>query len=500
MRGNGYRNILILIVLTGVLLTAAQVYFTFQNYKVNKQRFINDVQIALDLSIEKYFAERARKNFYFFKMDVGDTLIKDKEAIATVTALSNVDSILKEATPSIQLNRRSGKVDSNKLSVVWSQVSASDDTSLVDSIIHNFRSTTIKNLGESGSDDIELTSRFEHLTQKVMISISEELLDIGKLFVDVEEELKRKNLSIDFAINQRSGDRTTSVGTSKPSFLTTTAKSSYLGSNRSVDLDFENSTLSILSRGISDLVISVLLIGWVMGSMIHLYRTIGKQKQIAEIKDDLISNITHEFKTPIATISSALEGITHFNEDNDLEKTKRYLSVSNDQLGRLNGMVEKLLETAALDKRRLELNLEEIDLVAWTQKVVQRFNMISNGKRIVFECIKDSLVGKIDLFHFENAIGNLVDNAIKYGGENIVVRLNGLDAKVEWEIEDDGGTIPKASHDLVFEKLYRVPTGNQHDIKGFGIGLFYARSIVELHGGSLNLESAKDKTLFRITV
>lgn len=466
----------------------AQVYFTAQNYRVNQQRFINDVQIALDLSIEKYFSDQARTNIQIFSMNMPehDTTYSGHQIKATISTSRHLDSL-------ILFDTLEGGVHYK-----WKS-SSGVDSQWVDTIIHRQNSIGLKQISLI-NDSTRLRHTYRELTDKVMLSFSEDLIDLGKLFEEVSAELARKNLDIEFALMQESGGRKTKIGSQLSNHLTTSAKSSYLGRNRSIQMNFENATLRILKRGIIDLTLSILIVGLVIGTMVHLYRTINKQKQLAEIKDDLISNITHEFKTPIATIFSALEGVTNFNESNDQEKTKKYLAISNDQLTKLNATVEKLLETATIDKGSLDLTREEVELVSWTKKIIDRFSMVTETKTIDTEISIDSFIGSIDVFHFENTLSNLIDNAIKYGGDKILIRLYTSGKSLIWEVEDNGGNIPKHSQEQIFEKLYRIPKGNTHDVKGFGIGLFYARTIAELHDGSLTLEAAKDNTLFRLTL
>ncbi|NQZ77642.1 MAG: HAMP domain-containing histidine kinase, partial [Ekhidna sp.] len=342
---------------------------------------------------------------------------------------------------------------------------------------------------------------FEFLTQKVVVSVNQDLLDLGKLYTLIDSALTKKRIDIEFLLRQKVNGRQTSIGSlSTQNYLQAEATSALLGSRHSIAIDFENATSLILKNGISELVFSVLLIGLVLGTMGYLYKTIQDQKQLAAIKDDLISNITHEFKTPIATIFSALEGVTNFNENNDQEKTRRYLALSNDQLKKLNNMVEKMLETATIDQGKLTLNKEELEVVEWTRSLVGRFEMVLKDKTIHFETSMQSHIAKVDRFHVENALSNLIDNAIKYGGEEISIRLSGREGKLIWEVEDNGGNIPKEHRDQIFDKLYRIPTGNQHDVKGFGIGLYYARTIAGLHGGTLTLESTKNKTNFKLSI
>ncbi|MEM9340885.1 MAG: HAMP domain-containing sensor histidine kinase, partial [Bacteroidota bacterium] len=301
-----------------------------------------------------------------------------------------------------------------------------------------------------------------------------------------------------FALSQESLDGKTAIGVIGANYLSEAATSAFLGDLHSIKVYFENATLIILREGIGELVLSILLVGLVIGTLAHLYLTIGTQKQLAEIKDDLISNITHEFKTPIATIFSALEGVTNFNQSNDREKTHRYLKLSTDQLQKLNDMVEKMLETATLDQGRLTLNKEEVEVTSWTREIVKQFQLVATKKQVSFETNLGTLTHIFDRLHLENALSNLLDNAIKYGGNHIVVRLDQKRDALVWEVEDDGGNIPPAQQNKVFEKLYRIPTGNQHDVKGFGIGLHYARTITEMHGGMLTLTVSDRRTSFKL--
>ena len=217
---------------------------------------------------------------------------------------------------------------------------------------------------------------------------------------------------------------------------------------------------------------------------------------MAEVKNDLISNITHEFKTPIATIGVALESISNFNGIDDKAKTKKYINMSSEQLNKLNIMVEKLLETATLDSDSLELNREVVDVVALLKDLTHRYRVHFPEKEFNISLKVESLEAKVDLFHFENALNNILDNAVKYGGPIISVDLIPKQHSFEVLISDSGNTLSKTNKDRIFEKFYRVPKGNTHDVKGFGIGLYYTKTIIDKHGGSIDLNLAKHLTTF----
>ncbi|RZK11004.1 MAG: HAMP domain-containing histidine kinase, partial [Flavobacterium sp.] len=202
---------------------------------------------------------------------------------------------------------------------------------------------------------------------------------------------------------------------------------------------------------------------------------------------------------PITTISSAIEGIRNFNDVDDKEKTNRYLNISGQQLKKLEIMVEKLLETASLDTNELVLNKENINIVELIKSNIEKHQMVASEKEIIFHSNLEQLDCKVDLFHFENAISNLIDNAIKYGGNYIRVNLSKKGNQTSITIEDDGLGIEKAQREKIFDKFYRIPKGNVHDVKGFGIGLFYSKKIIEKHGGTLELVPNIKTTIFKIS-
>ena len=161
----------------------------------------------------------------------------------------------------------------------------------------------------------------------------------------------------------------------------------------------------------------------IITSLLYLLRVIRRQKQLAEIKNDLISNITHEFKTPITTISTALEAIQHFDALKDPEKAQKYLAISDKQLKKLHLMVEKLLETATLDSENLLLQKESLNVVDFVQKITEKQQTLTTAKTISFSSNTENFSADLDTFHFENAINNLIDNALKYGGDQIEVNI-----------------------------------------------------------------------------
>ena len=172
--------------------------------------------------------------------------------------------------------------------------------------------------------------------------------------------------------------------------------------------------------------------------------------------------------------------------------------MSNEQLGKLNKMVEKLLETATLNSDQFDLNIEEVNIANILKECIEKLRFSNPNKTISFHADSDKILANVDEFHFENALNNVLDNALKYGGDSIKVNLKN---SLEITIEDNGNGILANQQEKVFDQFYRIPTGNVHNIKGFGIGLYYTRTIIEKHGGTIVVsESKKGKTVFKITL
>jgi len=492
-----FKQIIYLITATVLLTVAAQVYTNVQNYQVNKQRFELDVQQALDLAVETYYADRARNEVFVF---TGTSTIPDSLLInnrITVSGNVAVDSVINFST-SIQASK-SWNTYIEKRDSISSEAST---------IALNMDSTTIFKLHPDSIEHIEIvnnyspgdSSELQLMAKKILASLSSGI-NFEKLEFYLAEELSRKSIDVDYVLIHTTSNKVYRSDESDVSYeLVTFSKSTYLPRTQTLAIEYENASLIILKRGAFDLLISLLIISAVLGSLLYLYRVINEQKALAEIKNDLISNITHEFKTPIATISTAIEGISIFNEANDPVKTKKYLGISSDQLKKLNGMVEKLLETASLDSDEIELSKEEFDAVEMTKKLIDKFDVIKGEKSLRFESELAESVVELDAFHMENALSNLIDNALKYGGESVSVSLRSEGEQTIWEVKDNGGGLDKQQQVRIFEKFYRVPTGNVHDVKGFGIGLYYTKTMVEKHGGSIRLDVSPNETKFSIIV
>ncbi|WP_298714242.1 HAMP domain-containing sensor histidine kinase [Chitinophaga sp.] len=226
-----------------------------------------------------------------------------------------------------------------------------------------------------------------------------------------------------------------------------------------------------------------------------MLRTILRQKRLSEVRNDFINNMTHELKTPIATVSAAVEALERFNALADPQKTANYLRISRQELQRLGDLVEKVLHIAAEEKEDLVLQTETTDLNDIISEIISNHRLKSGKKTdFTYTMLSDPLI-KADPSHLTNAINNLVDNAIKYSGEHaeISILLARRPGWVRISVIDNGIGIPYSYHNSIFEKFFRVPSGNLHNVKGFGLGLSYVKKIAEKHGGTIKVKSEPEK-------
>ena len=238
---------------------------------------------------------------------------------------------------------------------------------------------------------------------------------------------------------------------------------------------------------------SLLMLAAVAGALIYLLRTLFRQKTLEEMRLDLTHNITHELKTPIAVANAANDALLDFGAADDPARRRRYLTVIREQLAALGGMVQRILTMSVEEREEFTLRRERFALGALLDETAAKFRMKARGRADITVRVEPAdLAVKADRFHLGHVLDNLVDNALKYSGEQVSVLLAARrTAKgVELRVADDGIGMDRTAQAHIFEKFYRVPTGDRHDVKGFGLGLYYVRLIVTRHGGTVSVESA----------
>lgn len=543
MNTQKYQWLFYLITATIIATIGVQFYWNYKNYEENKRQVTNEIQLSLDNAVEEYYSSLAKSDFLtiidnnsnsvaIFKNPLN--LIKEKsyksKSIGNIINKIKPNNSEKEK-PRASINNLKFTFDENlsKEKIDSMMISAKDfviefNSDLDLDSLNNKKKDSVEVLnqitdkkkgfnlnsdgankvikyfrGKKAADSLKLIKNLK----PIFISFLDQSVEYEKIDSLIEIQLQKKGIELTTSFHHLKND--TLFHQTKDSLLATEkkylrSKSTFVKDNEAFKLVYNNPSIVALKRSSFGIFLSLLLSLAVISSLFYLLKIINQQKELAAIKNDLISNITHEFKTPIATISAAIEAIKNFNVLEDPEKTSKYLSMSSIQINKLHQMVEKLLETAMLDSEQLVLKKETVDIVDIAEKVVYKHQILAHKKELSFFTTLQPCYANVDVFHFENVISNLIDNAVKYGGNQIEMNISSVLNTIEITVVDDGNGIEKNQKEKIFDKFYRVPKGNTHDVKGFGIGLYYCKKIIEKHEGVIGLTSDKSKTIFKITI
>jgi two-component system phosphate regulon sensor histidine kinase PhoR len=248
----------------------------------------------------------------------------------------------------------------------------------------------------------------------------------------------------------------------------------------------------LLNRISSAILFSLFLVGFTILSFTLLYRNLLRQKRLGDIKNEFISNITHELKTPIATVSVAIEALRNFSASLNPQKTKEYLDISANELQRLSLLVDKVLKLSMFEKKEIELKYEPLNMRQLVDEVTSSMRLQFEKRKADVNVQTDgdtTLEG--DRLHLVSVLFNLLDNALKYsnGHPKLDVNISEAGNDLQLIVADNGIGISPEYHNRIFEKFFRVPHGNLHNAKGYGLGLSYVAHVVEQHKGNIKVES-----------
>lgn len=322
-------------------------------------------------------------------------------------------------------------------------------------------------------------------------------VSVNKLDSAYRKELAKNNITLGFRIRMGKDDAQHRKDTAVTRAFSTRPSTVGLLNPHWYQAEFANPASFLLRKITPQILFSVFLIAFTTAAFIFLYRNLASQRRLTEMKNDFISNITHELKTPIATVSVAVEALRNFGGIQSPERTKEYLDISASELQRLGLLVDKVLKLSLFENRELDLKKEPVDLKELLQEVL-------NTMKLQFEKCHATIHLEIqghyflinaDRLHITSVIYNLLDNALKYSKEkpDITVQLKHDTDFVVLAVADKGIGIPAGFTGKIFDKFFRVPTGDHHNIKGYGLGLSYVSHVVNRHGGSIGVESEPGK-------
>ena len=258
-------------------------------------------------------------------------------------------------------------------------------------------------------------------------------------------------------------------------------------------LHFPERTSHIWKNVLPMLFLTMLFISVILFAFIYSLNVIFRQKKLSEMKSDFINNMTHEFKTPIATISLATDSIVSDKIVGNKEKVGRFAKIIKQENSRMLGQVEKVLQMAQIEQQKIQLNWDDVDVHRLIQLAKENVELIvqNRGGNLTVDLAAERSVIRSDQNHLSNVIHNLLDNANKYSPEKPIIHIStkNVSQGIEMTIADQGQGMSREARKHIFDKFYRVHTGNRHDVKGFGLGLSYVKAMINAHQGSIRVQS-----------
>ncbi len=264
-------------------------------------------------------------------------------------------------------------------------------------------------------------------------------------------------------------------------------------SGESYALEYDSYQLFLVKKMIPEMLFSIFLFSCIALAFYVVYQSLQKQRKLTQLKNDFVSNVTHELKTPITTVGVAIEALSDFEVLKNPERTKEYLDISKHELNRLSILVDKVLKMSLFEKKEPELKLEPLDINTLIQDILDTMKLQFEklNAKVSFHPLEKGANLSGDKIHLTSVLYNLIDNALKYssGQPEIKIDLNNSNDQIKLSIADKGIGIASEYKTKVFEKFFRVSTGDRHNIKGYGLGLSYVASVVKKHNGNIEIES-----------
>ncbi len=451
----------LLMIATILLIAGFQAYWLNKLYEDEKQGLKKEADILFRESVYKLQLQKLKEDTLFKKLGANNFLVKIMAA--------------------------SGQMASQLDSMTFTY---SDSTT---------KDTMVR--GRLVEDRILINrSRFETTKAPMIVRTSlGESLKLEELDSSYRQELKKAKVNIGFKIaaHKINGNHKAFIDSVDTENLKTRFEIVGLTNSLAYQADLDKTTTYLLGRITYPILISFLLITLTTVSFIFLYRNLLAQKRLAVIKNDFISNITHELKTPIATVNVAIEALKNFNAAENPERTKEYLDISSSELQRLSLLVDKVLKLSLFENKEIDLKKENFDLKELTEDVIKTMQLQFQKKKALlnFESSGENFNIEADKLHITSVIYNLLDNALKYSPDNpkISIILTEKRNSLELKVHDNGIGIPAEYKEKVFDKFFRVPHGNTHNIKGYGLGLSYVHHVIQKHNGTIEIESEEGK-------
>lgn len=486
--------IIVLMTICTVLLLALQLYWNEEVYQNNDRIFRSDVNDALEESVNKLTNIRKDEFATQYKRWLADTnLIEiscsyNKNTKSTVFSIKDKNLIQGDNRPATRLSIAEFKERLDHINPLAKNL-------FINSFVKNFVYYDLR--------DAKVYYHTTKLGQLLSEAFAKDQLDTNRLGYLYQQALLKRGIKAPFHF-QIAKYRFDQFDASNQDFLDKeyfTRQLKYGFVNKIVlTASFANPKLIYLYKMKWILASSLFLILITLGCFIYTISTMLTQKKLTVLKDDFVNNMTHELKTPVATISIAAEAIDNFNLD--LKTKTEYLSIIRYQAANLSHLIDQILTNLVNQQAIIGLNKEKVSLNELLQLVIQQYQpqFLTANTQLEFDLsTKESWINA-DPIHLGNTIANLLDNALKYGDENKQIRiaLQQEDNHAILKISNSGDEIPIVYQSKLFEPFFRVPTGNVHQVKGYGLGLSYVHDIVKQHGGRITVNCIDRLTTFTL--
>jgi len=500
---------LMIVALIGII--AVQIYWINNTIEIREKQFTNDVKFAL-ANVSENIQEREVDDYYKKYEPIIDSASQSSESIVRDFHFEQIDTVNNEIfsfRQSILENNYKSSIplfgnDSLTFKTFFSE--KSKEISKITGINNEYTEITPEErIYEIGKLSKLMSAQYENVFKEIASNLPiYDRISINEITLNLDNELRERGVDTDFEFGVYGDGLATKVKSKK--FKKQKGKSSYQvplfadddgDSNYQLYVSFPEKNKYILASIANILTLSAIFILIIILAFASALYQLIRQKQISEIKTDFINNMTHEFKTPIATINLALDAIKNPKIIGDKEKIIRYTEMIREENKRMHGQVENVLRISKLEKNQLDLTSSVADLHDIIHDAITHVNLIVNDKGGYIHEHLEALQSEVMVskFHFTNVIVNMLDNAIKYTNDapNIDVYTENAGNNIILKIKDQGIGMNKNVQKHVFDKFYREQKGNIHDVKGHGLGLSYVKKIVEHNHGSVYVESEKGK-------
>jgi two-component system phosphate regulon sensor histidine kinase PhoR len=467
-----------------------QIYSIYSNYKLNSELFDNNVHAALDHVVTKLEqAEIEQTAAQFDLPEPGSSIHAD---IASEVQVEAIHSTLRRDTAQIK---------------PYSSV----DIKPLPSGKKLFKKEIAKSW-KKGSTEVFLTQFKTYFTYHSVVKNTPVEKRVSLKMVDhlLYQELQQKGVHVSYAYGIYAVNQDTFVQTNQlykqhkkkyglPKSFKYKAKlfPSTKDSIATLFIDFPDKDAFIWRGLLLHLILSIFFSAIIMFGFYYTAFIILHQKKLSKMKTDFLNNMTHEFKTPIATISLATDALKNLIQNQQLEKAQKFIHIIKEENSRMDNQVGKVLQMARIEKKELNLNIEKIDVKETIENCVEKILLQVEQKsgQISVDYQASCTEIEVDETHFTNIINNLLDNANKYSPDKPQIKITVTDANkgIKIAVEDKGEGISHEARKFIFDQFYRVPTGNVHNIKGFGLGLSYVKAIVTAHAGNIEVKSEPGK-------